>query len=126
MPNNDCRRAGSALVPVVAVLSLAALLSACGSSSKAAANAQSKGTCKRVEAALSDGPEPEADPVGYAQAQVLPLREIHTADAGLANAISGLASAYQRFAYSKGSSSAKAAVNTATQRIKVLCPGIEL
>ncbi len=39
---------------------------------------RSKQTCKQVEAVLSDGPDPEADPVGYAQAQILPLREIHT------------------------------------------------
>lgn len=109
----------------------AALLAGCGSSSHGrgtptATGAQVKQTCRRVEAALSDGPEPEADPVGYAQAQVMPLREIHTTDAELARAIGGLASAYRQFADSKGSSAAKAAVDGATNTIKALCPGIEL
>lgn len=120
------RPAGAALATVTALL-LAALLAACGSSKSTANSALTKQqACKQVEAALSDGPEPEADPVGYAQAQILPLREIHTSDAKLAGAIGELASAYQRFTASKGSGSAQAAVNSATKTVKTLCPGIEL
>jgi hypothetical protein len=106
----------------------ALLLTACGSSSKAAlTNAQvRRQTCKRVEAVLSDGPEPQADPIGYAQAQILPLREIHTTDAKLTSAIGTLASAYRRFTVSDGASSAKAAVDAATKAIAIECPGIEL
>ncbi len=113
---------------VLATLALAALLAACGSSSKPALTSAQvkKQTCKQVEAVLSDGPEPEADPVGYAQAQVLPLREIHTTDAKLAGAIGTLASAYKAFSESNGASAPKAAVNSATKKIKTLCPGIEL
>jgi hypothetical protein len=110
-----------------AALVLSVLLSACGSSSKSTASSGhlARQACKRVEAVLSDGPESEADPVGYAQAQVLPLREIHTTDAKLAAAIGELASAYQRFIASNGSSSARAAVHGATKTIETLCPGIE-
>ena len=39
---------------------------------------------------LSNGPDPDADPVGYAQAQILPLREIDTSDANLHQAIDAL------------------------------------
>ncbi|MGA8355600.1 MAG: hypothetical protein WB698_15680 [Solirubrobacteraceae bacterium] len=118
------RRAGAVLIALL----LALLLAACGSSSKPTLSSAQvkKQTCKQVEAALSDGPEPEADPVGYAQAQVLPLRQIHTTNRQLAGAITGLASAYQEFSSSNGSGSAKSAVSAATNTIKTLCTGIEL
>jgi hypothetical protein len=119
------RRAGAAATTLLLLL---ALLAGCGSSSRPTlSNAQVKQEgCKQVEAVLSDGPEPEADPVGYAQAQILPLRQIHTTDVKLARAITGLASAYRQFSSSDGSSSAKGAVNAATSTIKTLCPRIEL
>lgn len=125
----DARRArhhGGAGAAVAGVL-VALLLAACGSSKPALSSAQvKKEGCKQVEAVLSDGPEPEADPVGYAQAQVLPLRQIHTTNTRLGTAIDTLASAYQRFSQTNGASSAKTAVNSATSTIKTLCPGIEL
>jgi hypothetical protein len=105
---------------------LVLLLAACGSS-KASSSAQTGGqACKRIEAVLSDGPDPEADPVGHAQAQILPLREIHTTDGKLASAIGSLDSAYQHFTASNGSNAAQAAVNSATKTVEDLCPGIEL
>jgi hypothetical protein len=123
----QCQRS----VAVAIAMALVVLLSACGSSSsKPTASAQSaqvkQQACKQVEAALSDGPEPQADPVGYAQAQVLPLRQIHTTDATLQQAISTLADAYQAFSSTHGASQAKSAVSAATSTIEHLCPGIEL
>jgi hypothetical protein len=116
---------------VATAMALVVLLGACGSSSKPALpNAQSarvkKQTCKQVEAALSDGPEPQADPVGYAQAQVLPLRQIHTTDGTLRQAIVTLAGAYQAFSSTHGASQAKSAISAASKTIEHLCPGIEL
>ncbi len=52
--------------------------------------------------------------------------EIHTSDGKLGQAIEGLASAYEDFSVSNGSSSAKSAVSAASKTIKTLCPGIEL
>lgn len=103
------------------------LLGACGSSSKPAfSSAQVKQrTCEQIEAALSDGPDPEADPVGHAQAQILPLREIHTADGSLHQAIDTLAAAYQSFSSTDGSSAAESAVSAASKTIERLCPGLE-
>lgn len=73
---------------------------------------------------LSDGPRPATDPVGYAQAQVLPLRQIHATDQALHNAVSQLASACERFYQSDGKSSqAKEAVAVAGTKINSLCPG---
>ena len=73
---------------------------------------------------LSDGPDPGADPVGYAQAQVLPLRQLKLTDAPLSTAVQTLASAYQ--AYSSGSNpgnaTAAAAVAKAENAINTICP----
>ncbi|MGA9315441.1 MAG: hypothetical protein WBV77_12525 [Solirubrobacteraceae bacterium] len=117
------RRAGA--LPLALLLAL--LLAACGSSPKPALSSAQvkKQTCKQIEAALSDGPDPEADPVGHAQAQIMPLREIHTTDGTLHQAIDSLASAYQAFSTSNGSNSANSAVNAASKTIEHLCPGIE-
>jgi hypothetical protein len=81
-------------------------------------------TCAQVSAVLSDGPDPDSDPVGYAEAQILPLGQIHTSDAQLRAAIGKLASAYRAFLDSNGgSSSAKLAVAAASKRINSFCPG---
>jgi len=73
---------------------------------------------------LSDGPDPGADPVGYAEAQILPLRQISSADPALRAAISMLADAYQQFFASDGkSSNAKEAVTVASRKLDAICPG---
>jgi hypothetical protein len=62
--------------------------------------------------------------VGYAEAQILPLRQVHTSDAELRAAIGKLASAYAKFFASDGkSTSALKAVDTAARRMNTLCPG---
>lgn len=113
---------------VATALLLTALLAACGSShsstSTSSASAQIKQTCQQIEGALSDGPDPEADPVGYAQAQILPLRQINTSDKKLHEAIGRLASAYAAFSATKGASSAKDAVSAASKSIESICPGV--
>lgn len=120
-PTAQCRWS----VAVTMAIALAVLLGACGSPSKPAPSSAQvkKQTCKQVEAVLSDGPEPEADPVGYAQAQILPLRQIHTPDGKLHQAIDALASAYQAFSSSNGASRAKGAVTAASKTIDTICPG---
>jgi hypothetical protein len=117
-------RRGSAAALIA--LALAMLCTACGSTKTISSAQVERQACKQVEAVLSDGPEADADPVGYAQAQILPLREIHTSDGTLRRAIDALASAYQSFSDSKGASSAKEAVRSATTTVKSLCPGVEL
>jgi len=109
------------------VLGLAALLGACTSQAPAAkpvSAAAVRATCTKVSAVLSDGPDPDADPVGYAEAQILPLGQIRTSDAQLRVAIGKLASAYRTFFDSNGSSStAKLAVAAASKQINSFCPG---
>lgn len=142
-----CRLAAAAL----ALLGLSALLGACSSaapptspsspspftarpspaagssaasSSAATSSAAVRATCAQVGAVLSDGPDPVADPVGYAEAQILPLSQIRTPDPQLRAAISKLASAYRAFFASNGSSgAAKLAVAAASRRIDAFCPG---
>jgi hypothetical protein len=72
---------------------------------------------------LSDGPDPDADPVGYAEAQVLPLRQIHTSDKTLQSASDGLASAYQWVSASNGASAANQAATHASNEVNAICPG---
>lgn len=113
-------------VAVAMAMALMVLLGACGSSKPAHSSAQvEKQTCEQVQAALSDGPDPEVDPVGHAQAQIVPLREIHTADGTLHQAIDTLAAAYQSFSSTDGSSAAKSTVSAASKTIEHLCPGPE-
>jgi hypothetical protein len=112
-----------------AVVALAALLvCGCGSSAYASASRASApavgAACQQVSAVLSDGPDPDADPVGYAEAQILPLRQISAPDQGLRDAINQLADAYQQFFASNGkSSSAKEAVTVASNKLNSICPG---
>ena len=111
-------------VPVLAMVLTPALLGACGSSSSAPSSADVKQVCKQIEAVLSDGPEPAADPVGYAQAQVLPLRQIRTPDRKLQAAIDSLAGAYQAVsAAGRVDHAGDAAVKGAAHRVNAICPG---
>jgi len=116
---------GSGLA-LVASLSAALLLAACSSSSPTAAS-DAKATsaaCTQISAALSDGPDAGADPVGYAEAQIKPLRAITTGDTVLRAAIGSLASAYASVYETDGKSSAAAkAVKAASRKVNSICPG---
>ena len=123
------RRARGA-VPVLLFVLLAAACSSSAHSSVSASTSTStataliKATCQQIGAVLSDGPDPDADPVGYAQAQALPLRHISVASAPLRTAVGQLADAYQRFYTSNGKSvDAKEAVAVATKKLNSICPG---
>jgi hypothetical protein len=119
------RQAGRAAL-ILVVLLVCACSSAAHSSAAAhsTAAAATENTCQRVSAVLSDGPDPDADPVGYAEAQILPLRQISAPDQALRAAISQLAGAYQKFFATNGkSSNAKEAVAVASSKLNSICPG---
>jgi hypothetical protein len=104
----------------------AAILTACGSSPAhaGAAGASISATCTTVGAALSDGPDPDADPVGYAEAQIKPLRAIQTSDLALRAAVRELAAAYAQVFASNGASGVAAkAVTAAAAKVNAICPG---
>ena len=107
---------------------LALALAACGSASSTSStvslgSAVQQG-CTSVADVLSDGPDPSADPVGYAQAQVLPLRQLTISDAALHRAVLTLASAYETFSTSSSSTRAasSAAVTKAENEVNKICP----
>ena len=117
-------------VPLAVAVLAAAGLTACSSSATSAPAATASNaadtvsaTCQLVSAVLSDGPDPDSDPVGYAEAQVSPLRGISTHDAALRAAIGKLADAYEGFFTSNGSKTAKAAVTAASNAVSKICPG---
>jgi hypothetical protein len=104
-------------------------VAACGSASSQSSSAASLGTavqqdCTTVADVLSDGPDPGADPVGYAQAQVLPLRQLTISDATLRSAVVSLATAYEKYGTSSGSTRAAAAlvVAKAENEVNKICP----
>ena len=110
-----------------------ALVCACGSSGQSSTAASPSAsssaaviaaTCEQVSSVLSDGPDPDADPVGFAEAHILLLRQISTPDQSLRGALSQLAEANQSFVASNGKSvNAKEAVAVADKKINSVCPG---
>jgi hypothetical protein len=109
---------------------LALTVAACGSaSSSQTSSTVSLGSavqqdCTSVADVLSDGPDPDADPVGYAEAQVMPLRQLTISDATLHRAVLTLASAYETFSTSSSSTRAtsSAAVTKAENEVDKICP----
>jgi len=122
-----CRGPRAAALVLAAGVGAALLLTACGAGSAnapATASSAVSAACTQVGAALSDGPDPAADLVGYAEAQIKPLHAIRTSDPALRAAIADLAAAYARVFDSNGSSAAaKKAVATASRKVNAICPG---
>jgi hypothetical protein len=122
----DAVRSMAIVAAALAMLALATMVSACSSSGHTTASAPAapatQPTCAQVGDALSNGPDPDADPVGYAEAQIQPLRQIHATNPALAQAITTLAGAYSGFYTANGAGPAKSALNTAIKRINSLCP----
>jgi hypothetical protein len=111
-------------------LAAASALAACSSVAGHAASGQASSAtaisavCTQVGAALSDGPDPHTDPVGYAEAQVRPLRGIRTSDPALRSAIRALAAAYANvFAHDGMDRSVTRAVTAARKKVNAICPG---
>jgi hypothetical protein len=74
---------------------------------------------------LSDGPDPDADPVGYALSQIAPLGQIHTSDSDLAQRLSDLISADQALVQSNGSDhAATKSIAKDNADLNRICPGV--
>jgi hypothetical protein len=118
------RLSGPTLIAVGITVGGSLLLGACGSSSASpTTTAVASGSCTQVSAVLSDGPDPGADPIGYAQAQILPLRQIPTSNDRLRAAIEDLAAAYQAVVTTNNSAASKQGVSAASNKVDALCPG---
>jgi hypothetical protein len=99
------------------------LVSATGISSAAAATKHGPARqCTAVADVLADGPTADVDPVGYAEAQILSLRQLKLSDPTLRRAVQQLDSAYVAVNVSNGSHKAKAAAKVAEARLNAICP----
>jgi hypothetical protein len=103
------------------------LLAACSSNPSGGSASQAQApaaVCQKLLGVLSDGPDPDADPVGYALSQIAPLGQIHTADHELAQRLSDLISADQALVNSNGGD--KAATKSIAKddaALDKICPG---
>jgi hypothetical protein len=82
-----------------------------------------KSACTKVNDALSDGPDPDVDPLGYAEAQVVPLLSIKSDDASLQKAIHSLGDAYRSYFHAGGKNATATVVKTSQSTINRLCKG---
>jgi len=117
----------AALVALALTLAVSACSSGPAAGSTAPAGPATQGTaaqraCQQVSDVLADGPDPDADPVGHAEAQVLPLRQIRTPDATIGTAIAGLADAYSGYLAANGTGKAATTLTAAINKINSLCP----
>ncbi|MFZ0249364.1 MAG: hypothetical protein WAL61_05420 [Acidimicrobiales bacterium] len=121
------RRALRGGVAVTGLALTVPLLAACGSgpSGGSASRAQAPtGLCQKLSGVLSDGPDPDVDPVGYALSQIAPLGQIHTSDHELAQRLSDLISADQTLVGSNGSDHAAAeSIAKDDAALDTICPG---
>ena len=124
------RRGKTLALTALIALTLTLLVSACSSGPAAGsvAGQATPGTaaqqaCQQVSDVLSDGPDPDADPVGHAEAQILPLRQIRTTDVAIGTAIAGLADAYSGYLAANGTGkAATTALTAAINKVNSLCP----
>jgi hypothetical protein len=112
---------------LLATTGLAAFaLTGCGgnSSANASATAATQHACTNVTNVLANGPDPDADSVGYAEAQVLPLSKLSISNSSLHKAIDRLDTAYREFSSNDGADSATYAVkvSAAEKALNKICP----
>jgi hypothetical protein len=136
------RRKVQAAVAALAMVTVPAALSACssGSSAPSAAGTSSTtsgggvtaalakapaSTCQLLNDVFSDGPDPDADPVGYALSQILPLRNLESSDSALMATVSKLESDDEDLVKANGADSlAAAAIKKDDKAIDSACPGV--
>lgn len=104
------------------------LLAACSSSPSGGSSGQAQAPaafCQKVLAVLSDGPDPKADPVGYALSQIAPLGQIRTSDQALARRLSSLITADRALVSSNGSDhAASTSIAKDYAALNAACPGV--
>jgi hypothetical protein len=110
------------------LLALPLVLAACGGGGSGGVPSLSKAPsslCTRLNAVFSDGPDPDADPVGYALSQILPLNQIHSSDSAAIGVIHQLTAADQTLVRSSGDNKAASkTIKAADKSINEACPGV--
>jgi hypothetical protein len=116
----------AALALLAAPLGLAACSSgSSGGSSGGGAALAPTALCQKLNAVFSDGPDPDADPVGYALSQILPLRAVHSSDHAVIQTVDRLVAADQDLVHSNGSDKAAAtAIKKSDHTLNQACPGV--
>lgn len=130
------RRPRAGIPRLLAVLALAAATaataSACGSSHPAAPKASASSSaaalsqdCTAVTDVLANGPDPDSDSAGYAEAQILPLKQITFGDSAVRAAVDRLDTAFGSYTDAPASArtQAGAKVTSAEDALNALCPG---
>lgn len=111
---------------VAGVVPAALLLAGCGSASTPAAGhpaVPADNVCTRIADVLGNGPDPAADPVGYAEAQIGPLAAVHSSRPGVQAAITRLDAAFRREFAHGATAATKAAVKAGRRGVNAVCPG---
>lgn len=126
------RRRAARLLAVLALAgATAATAAACSSSSSTTASSTTTASalsqdCTAVSDVLADGPDSTADSVGYAEAQILPLKQLKLSTAKLQTAVTNLDAAFTTFVGAKSSSTqtqAAVQVTSAENAVNAICPG---
>jgi hypothetical protein len=125
------RRAARLLAVLALAAATAATAAACSSSSSAKAASPATASalsqdCTAVSDVLADGPDSTADSVGYAEAQILPLKQLKLATPGVQSAVTKLDAAFTAFVGAKSSNTqtqAAVQVTSAENAVNALCPG---
>jgi hypothetical protein len=114
-------------VAVAGFIPAALLLAACGSSSSgAAASSQPVPAADvriQVAGVLGNGPDPDFDPVGYAEAQFGPPAAVKAGKPGLQTALRRLSAPYQQEFTHGVSKQTKSAVKAGQRAVNSVCPG---
>jgi hypothetical protein len=121
------RRLRPGLVGLASLALAGPLLAACSSGSPSGSSSQAQAPaafCQKVLAVLSDGPDPDADPVGYALSQIAPLSKIHPSDQALAQRISALITADRALVADGSDHSATKDIAKDDAGLNKVCPGV--
>jgi hypothetical protein len=123
-----------AVAGALALLAVPAVLSACSTGSGSPSAATSGGAtpakasvalCQQLNGVFADGPDPGADPVGYALSQILPLQDVHSSNASVMATVSDLVRADQDLVKANGDDkAATAAIKKDDNAIDRACPGV--
>jgi hypothetical protein len=119
-------RLRSRYVALASVAVAAPLWAACGSSGGGSAQAATPpALCQKILGVLSNGPDSDADPVGYALSQIKPLGAIRTSDHSVSTTLDKLIAADRALVSSNGSSkTAKTDIKGSDKALNKACPGV--
>jgi hypothetical protein len=118
----------SRYVALASVAVAAPLWSACSSSSSGGGRAAKPpaALCQKLGGIFADGPDPDADPVGYALAQINALASIRTTNYAVRAAVTKLVPADRALVSSNGSDhAATATIKKEDAALNRSCPGVD-